>query len=134
IVHLLGGATGRNGRVIRMGPIQVGKIETDFQVLPANGSSEFGDQVAPCRCLADHGKVRHGGVVESNTVMVLGSEYSIASARTGEQFCPAIRIELIGSEAGKLLHIVLVGDLPIIKAPGLGDTVYRIDTPVDKDA
>ena len=81
-----------DGGVVWMGPVELGEVEADFQVVPPQGFGIGGDEVFACWSLLDNAQVVGLGVPEGDAVVVLGGQDGVLGAGFFKQLRPFLRI------------------------------------------
>ncbi|MCY1529975.1 hypothetical protein D9M68_651480 [compost metagenome] len=87
-------------------------------------------------CTLVHGADSSGHfcIPQGYAIMVFGGDDRIAGTTFFDELHPLLWVILCGGKALQLLHVGLVIEVVVIKSPGFRNSVYRIDSPMNKNA
>ena len=120
--------------VIRVRPVELTEVETDFEVVGTEGVHKGSDQVSSRRSVSNNATTFGLRVPQRNAVMVLRGQDRILRTGFHEQLGPFRRVVPRGSETIQLTPIDLRRHLSAKHRPGLRNPLDRIDSIVDENA
>ncbi|MNP12291.1 hypothetical protein D3C76_1045190 [compost metagenome] len=126
-------SAGIHARVIRMRPVNQRVVQPQPDSPFRDGFGILFDDIASGRRSLHHAQIAVLRIEQSYAVMVFRRQDRVLSPGLFDQFGPVIGIEPGSRKPVQLFHVVLIRNHAVMKGPGFGNAVNRVNPVMDKD-